>query len=172
MELTQAIEGRRSIRVFKKGELPEGALEEAVRLGNSAPSAGNLQARDFVLVRERATRERLAEAALGQGFVAEAPAVIVVCANARRIAPYGERGRELYMLQDAAAAIQNILLYLHSRGLGCCWVGAFDESAVSEVLGLPGDVRPVALLPVGAPGERPAKRRRLALSEILHYERW
>ncbi len=172
MELVEAIRGRRSVRVFRRDSLPEGVLEEAVRLGNLAPSAGNLQARDFVIVRERATRERLAEAALGQAFVAEAQAVIVVCANARRIAPYGVRGRELYMLQDAAAAVQNILLYIHSRGLGCCWVGACYESAVTEALGLPEGIRPVALLPVGVPGEKPAGRRRLALSEILHCEKW
>jgi len=172
VELIEAIESRRSVRAFKKDPLPEGFVEEAVRIGNLAPSAGNLQARDFVVVREEATKRRLAEAALGQDFVAEAPAVVVVCANARRIAHYGERGRELYMLQDAAAAIENILLYIHSTGLGSCWVGAFDEAAVSGALGLPDWVRPVALLPVGVPAERPARRRRLATSELIHHERW
>ncbi|MEM4728303.1 MAG: nitroreductase family protein [Thermoplasmata archaeon] len=172
MELVEAIEGRRSVRAFKNEELPEGFIEEAVRVGNLAPSAGNLQARDFVVVRDAGTKKRLAEAALGQDFIAEAPVVLVVCANARRIAHYGERGRELYMLQDTAAAIENILLYVHSKGLGSCWVGAFNEAEVSEALGLPNWVRPVAILPIGVPAERPAKRRRLALSEILHHERW
>ncbi|MEM2869832.1 MAG: nitroreductase family protein [Thermoplasmata archaeon] len=172
MELVEAIEGRRSVRAFKNEELPEGFIEEAVRVGNLAPSAGNLQARDFVVVRDAGTKKRLAEAALGQDFIAEAPVVLVVCANARRIAHYGERGRELYMLQDTAAAIENILLYVHSKGLGSCWVGAFNDAEVSEALDLPNWVRPVAILPIGVPAERPAKRRRLALSEILHHERW
>jgi hypothetical protein len=172
MELVEAIEGRRSVRAFRAGRIPEGLMEEAVRLGNMAPSAGNLQARDFVIVKDGDVKKTMARAAPGQEFIADAYAVIVVCSNQHKIAHYGKRGRELYMLQDAAAAVTHILLYAHSRGIGCCWVGAFDEGEVCEALGLPAGIRPVAILPMGIPGESPEPRERLPLAEIVHAEKW
>jgi nitroreductase len=172
MDLVEAIEGRRSVRTFRAGRLPEGFLEEAVRLGNLAPSAGNLQARDFIIVKDRKRKRLLAQAALDQQFIADASAVIVICANEQRIFHYGKRGRELYMLQDAAAAATHILLYAYSRGIGSCWVGAFEEDAVSRLLGLPAQIRPVAMLPVGAAAEAPPARQRLPVAEIMHDEKW
>lgn len=117
-------------------------------------------------------RTALARAALDQEFLAQAPAVLVVCLNYSRITKYGRRGRDLYAIQDAAAATQNLLLAAHEAGFGATWVGAFDEGAVSRLLGLPNHVRPVALVPIGRPAESPAPPERLPLAEILHSERW
>lgn len=172
MEVKDAILGRRSVRRFRKRKIPRETIIELIRLGNAAPSAGNLQARDFVIVEDDQTKERLARAALGQNFISEAPVVIVVCANLERIAHYGNRGVTLYCLQDAAAAIQNMLLMIHDMRLGSVWVGAFNESEVSEILGLPGHIRPVALLPIGEPASMPHERKRMPVDELIHYERW
>jgi nitroreductase len=145
-----AILARRSCRDFTGEPLPlehVELLKEALRW---APSAGNRQPWRFVLVWNRGTRVRLAEAAYGQMFVAEAPLIVVVVAlpevSAKR---YGERGRGLYCLQDTAAAAQNLLLAAHSLGYCSCWVGAFDEGGVRRVLDLGPEERPVALVPVG-----------------------
>ncbi len=172
MNLQECIEGRTSIRVFKPDPVDDEIIEEGLRLANLAPSAGNLQARDFIVVRNRAVKTRLMEAAYGQDFVESAPVVVVFCANLDRISHYGERGRELYCLQDVAAAVQNMTLYLHSKGLGSVWVGAFDEGKAAEILGVPSSIRPVAMLPIGYPAEKGVRRRRLPLSEQLHRERW
>ena len=172
MDLIEAIEGRRSVREFKDKELPKGFLETAVRLGNLAPSAGNLQARDFIIVKDTPTKKMLALAAHGQNFVAQAQAVIVVCTNTDRISRYGHRGRELYMFMDAAAAIENILLYTYSKGLGSCWVGAFNDRAVSDNLKLPDFIKPVALLPIGYPNEVPPDPGRLSITKLLHDGKW
>jgi len=172
MDLVAAIEGRRSVRSFKDRELPKGFIETAVRLGNLAPSAGNLQARDFIIVRGEAQKKMLATAAHGQDFVAKAPAVLVACINLDRIQRYGSRGKELYAFMDAAAAIQNILLYVHSSGLASCWVGAFNDSEVAKGLGLPENVRPVALLPIGYQDEGPGRTDRLPLTKVLHDGKW
>ena len=172
MNVADAIEGRTSIRAFKDEPVDEAVLQEALRLANLAPSAGNLQARDFIVVHKHRTKRLLMEAALGQDFVETAPVVIVFCANLERIAHYGNRGRLLYCLQDVAAAVQNAMLYLHSRGLGSVWVGAFDEDRAAAALNLPSHIRPVAMLPIGHPAGPGVHRKRLPLSELVHREGW
>ena len=138
-----------------------------------APSAGNMQPWEFIVVRDEEVKERLAKAAGDQSFISEAPVVCVVCAvPGRSGSRYGDRGRELYCLQDTAAAVQNLMLTASANGLGSCWVGAFDEDKVSEILAIPGEARPIALIPVGYPRESPAPRRRRPLEEVVHREKW
>jgi nitroreductase len=155
MEVSTAVTTRRSIRKFRPDPLPEGALERILAAAKAAPSAGNLQARDFFVAADAERKARFVEAALSQKFVAEAAVAIVVCANYERIAKYGERGTDLYCLQDAAASVQNMLLTAVELGLGACWVGAFDEAAVSAALDLPKKLRPVAIVPIGVADEAP-----------------
>jgi nitroreductase len=171
MEVREAIMRRRSVRHFVPDRpLSEGELGELLRAATWAPSAGNAQPWRFIVVRDRALREALALAAGGQGFVSQAPVVIVVCADlARARQAYGERGVSLYCLQDTAAAIQNIHLTAVSLGLGTCWVGAFDEGAVAKLLGLPRDLRPVALIPVGYPARATQPRPRRPLTEVAEF---
>ncbi len=171
MDLTGAIRSRRSVRAFREEPVPEIILQELVELANRAPSAGNQQCRGFVLVREPAKKRALAHAA-DQDFLEQAPAILVVCTDASRVGKYGKRGRELYMIQDAAAATENFLLAAHERGLGTVWVGAFNEEMVRRTLGLPPHVRPVTLVPVGRPAEAPGPSDRLPLRDILHLEHW
>jgi nitroreductase len=172
VDVETAIKMRRSVRRFKDKELPEGMVEKLIELGNKAPSAGNLQARDFIVVRDQATKDAMTAAALDQGFISRAPVDIVVCANMERIAHYGNRGRTLYALQDVAAAVQNILLAAVSEGLGTVWIGAFDEHKVGKILGVPEHIRPLAIIPVGYPDEDPKESSKIPLKELMHYEKW
>ncbi len=172
MDTEKAIRARRSIRSFKPDEILEETVKEILELGNCAPSAGNRQSRDFVVVRDSETRRKLAEAAMGQNFVAEAPVVIVVCANLKRVSPYGGRGRELYCIQDADCAAYAIMLAVHSMGLGSCWVGAFEPEQVTDALALPNYAMPVAVIPIGAPNETPDEPPKLPISSITHNEKW
>lgn len=171
MEVREAIQRRRSVREFVPDRpLGEGELGELLEAATWAPSAGNAQPWRFIVVRDRALREALALAAGGQEFVSQAPVVIVVCADlARARQAYGERGVSLYCLQDTAAAIQNIHLTAVSLGLGTCWVGAFDEGAVAELLRLVRDLRPVALIPVGYPARAARPRPRRSLPEVAEF---
>ncbi len=171
-ECLETIFSRVSIRKFKPDPIPDEVIIEILKAGNAAPSAGNLQARDFIVVKDKNTKRRLARAALNQMFIAEAPVVIVVCANyPRSMRVYGERGK-LYAEQDATAAIENILLAVHMLGLGAVWVGAFDEAEVSDVLGIPSYARPMAIVPIGHPAERPRKRERYPIEYLTHWEKW
>ena len=116
-------------------------------------------------------KKKLAESALNQNHVNDAPVVIVVCADEKRSSMgYGTRGRTLYCLQDTAAATQNILLTAYSPGLGTCWIGTFNEDEAKEALNAPEGIRPVAMIPVGYPDENPRQRGRKLLSQITHYD--
>ncbi len=171
MDVFEAIRERRSIRSFRPDPIPEQHVQKILEAACLAPSAGNCQPWEFVLVRHPERKRALADAALGQEFIAEAPLVIVVCANVSRSAwRYGERGKKLYCIQDTAAAVQNILLAAHALGYGACWVGAFLDEEVARVINAPENVRPVAIIPIGKPAERPARPRRLPLSQVCHEE--
>ncbi len=171
LDLFEAIRIRRSTRAFSDEEVPETEVEKLLDAARLAPSAGNIQPWEFVVVREAETKRRLAEAALDQYFIAEAPVVIVVCADEDRSARgYGSRGVNLYCIQDTAAAIENILLAACALGLGACWVGAFRELEVRRILNVPLGVRPVAIIPVGRPAERPRVRHERPLREMIHRE--
>ena len=172
MDLVKAIEERHSVRGFTGEDVPLDVIEETLRMGNLAPSAGNLQARDFIVVRNLDMRKKLCRAAFGQRFVEEAPVVIVVCSNLNRIKNYGERGERLYTIQDTAAAVENMMLYLVSRGYGSCWVGAFDEKEVGRLMELPDWAKAIAMIPLGRPKESGRASPRLEADTLVHAEKW
>jgi nitroreductase len=163
---------RFSCRSFDPTPLDRETVIKILEAARWAPNGGNLQPWRFVIALDSERRRAVAGAAYGQGFLAQAPVVIVVCAVPDESASkYGPRGRELYCLQDTAAAAENILLAATDLGLGSCWVGAFDEAAVRRVLDLPHSWRPVALIALGRPTEAEPQRTRRPLSEItMWYE--
>ncbi len=161
MELIEAIKGRRSIRRYRDKDVEEWKIRELIDAARWAPSAGNTQTWRFYVVENEDIKHSLYLAALKQRAVKEAPVVIVVCFDTDEMrAYYGSRGVHLYGIQDTAAAIQNLLLRAYDLGLGTCWIGAFDEAAVSSALELKESLRVVALITLGYPAERPLSRRK------------
>jgi len=170
LDVFEAIRGRRSIRSYVPSELDAKQLEAVLEAARWAPSAGNLQPWEFIIVDDKEIMKRLARASLNQMWMVEAPSIIAVCADLDRTGViYGERGRRLYAIQDCAAATQNILLAAHSQGLGTCWIGAFYDEEVRRILKLPNNVRPLALITIGYPRERPEAPPRRGLKEIVHH---
>jgi nitroreductase len=166
------LEDRYSVRAYDPDvpvsqETVQRILEAAIR----APSAGNRQPWHFYVVRDPEMRQKLVAASGGQSFIAQAPVAIVVCADAEQSAArYGQRGRELYCLQDTAAAVEHMLLTAVALDLGSCWVGAFDEMQAGQALDLPKRHRPVAILPIGKPASAPSRRApRRSLSQVVTY---
>ncbi|MFP4045962.1 MAG: nitroreductase family protein [Candidatus Aenigmatarchaeota archaeon] len=157
MELFEALVKRRSIRKFEEEDVDDEEIGELLTACKWAPSAGNRQPWKIVVVKEEDKIEELARAALDQNWITQAPVVLVVMIDKDRgEATYGERGRELYALQSTAAAVQNMLLRATDIGLGACWIGAFDEANVRDIVGCQKeDIKPVALIPVGHPREEP-----------------
>ncbi len=167
MDILEIIKGRRSIRSFERRPLPGDLVEALKEALIWAPSAGNLQARRFYFVYNERIKEALVRAALNQRFIAEAPLAIVCCGNRTIERFYGRRGVDLYMIQDVAASIENLMLLAHSLGLGSVWVGAFDEEEVSRILDLPDHLRPLAIVPVGYPAHRPSPPPRVSKEEAV-----
>jgi nitroreductase len=171
MNVFQCIFKRRSIRKFEKKEIDDKLIGLMLYAATHAPSAGNTQEWEFVVVKDKEQKKKLAIAALHQDFIAQAPVVIVVCADLEKISlRYGKRGESLYFAQDTAAAIQNILLSAHALGLGSCWVGAFDEESVKDILKLPENLRPLAILPIGYAAEEPEMPKRIPFENLTYLD--
>lgn len=164
--------GRSSVRDYEGEPVSEEDIEYLTACASTAPSAGNLEAWDVIVVTDEETRAALAEAAFGQAHIEKAPVILAVCSNyVRSMSRYGERGI-LYALEDATIACTYMMLAAQARGLHSCWTGAFDDDAVREVLDLPQHLRPVALLAVGK-GHPPAHSpERMAIGEHVHRETW
>src|SRR5574341_138846 len=172
MNILDAIKNRRSVRDFTDRKIPESAIDALIDAVRWAPSAGNLQSRKFYFVFNEDVRNRLAQAGFRQdyvSFIARAPLVIVTCADLRIASRYGERGTHLYCVQDTAASVQNLLLAAHELGLGACWVGAFKEENVREILDLPHYLRPVVIVPVGYPARTPKAPDRVSREEAVEF---
>lgn len=169
MDTRQAIMTRRSIRRYTPAPVAPELVTALVQAGMQAPSAGNQQPWQFVVITERTAREAIAAFHPYADMLREAPVAILVCGDLRR-----EHFRG-YWVQDCAAATQNILLAAHAAGLGAVWVGLYPrEELVAEtraLLGLPGQVVPLALVPLGFPGEQIAPTDRYDPSRV-HRERW
>ena len=159
---------RTSCRSFRTDPIPEDDLNRLLEVMRRAPSAGNCQPWRFLVVRSEEERAALSAAAHDQRFIMEAPIAILVCGDAERSAArYEERGRSLYVIQDTAAATENLLIAATALGYGTCWIGAFDEEAVTEALALPRTLRPLAIVPIGTPVKQPRASRRRPLKEIV-----
>ena len=172
MDCIEAINKRRSIRKFKNTEIGKENIDILLNAAQAAPSAGNIQGRDFIIVTDRTIKRELVVAAHNQHFIASAPIIIVAVANIKRSSSrYGSRG-ELFAIQDATASVMNIMLAATNIGLGTCWIGAFDEDIVRDILNIPMGERPVAMVPIGYPDEDPVMPQRMDIGQILHREKW
>ncbi|MEW6523055.1 MAG: nitroreductase family protein [Bacillota bacterium] len=163
MNVFEAIQNRRSIRRYRPDPVPQDALLRVLDAARLAPSAGNRQPWRFVVVSDASMRRELVPACRGQQFVGQAPVVIAACAT--------EAGRKWNQV-DLAIAVDHMTLAAHASGLGTCWIGAFEEEAVKQLLGIPAGVSVVVLLTLGyaeTPGRFPGRKN---LDDIVCYERY
>lgn len=149
MDVIDAIENRRSVRHFLDKHVEWPKIVQIIEAATKAPSAGNKQTFRFIVVDERDKINKLADACFQQSFITEAEYVIVVVSAFESLtAMYGERGEQLYAIQECAAATQNLLLAATALGLGTCWVSAFDEGRVKDILEIK-RARPMGVIPIG-----------------------
>lgn len=170
MDVYEAILTRKSVRAFKNENVSDDVLNRLLEAARLAPSANNYQEWRFVVVRTPETRNKIAAAACRQKFIATAPVVLVCCAESENhVMTCGQLSYPI----DVAIAIDHITLCAAAEGLGTCWIGAFYEDEVKNILGIPPDIRVVALLPIGYPQDPlPVSKFRLPLEKIVMYEAW
>jgi nitroreductase len=170
-----AVVNRRAmIRAYKSDPVPEEKIQRLLKYAVRAPSAGNLQPWEFIVVKSPETRAKLAKAAFDQTSVASAPVIIATCADIQRAgSQYGARGA-FYSLVDTAFASLLILLGAVEQGLGACFVGSYNPEEVTKLFALPDHIRPVGLITVGYPAELPRKpgTSKLPLGKLVHAEKW
>jgi nitroreductase len=166
--LLSTMRDRRSVRAYKSEPLSEDEIAAMVEAIRWAPSAGNHQCREFYFVRNPVRISQLAECTFDQDFVGHAPLVILGCAD-RDLEKHFGPGTAEFTVQDVAASVQNLLLVAHALGLGACWVCAFSEEKVAEAMGLPGNERPIVMVPVGRPDEEPEVPPRRSPEDTFRY---
>jgi len=163
------IKNRRSVRTYNKREVDTDLIMKVLESAVYAPSSGNYQPWEFIVVRHPEIKKQLVEACYNQKWVLNAPVLIVACTNSRLAAAiYGERGLKLYGIQAVSAAIQNMLLTAESLGLSTCWIGTFSETIVSRILECPEYIRPSAIITLGYSDEKPNSPPRQHLEEFVH----
>jgi len=167
MNIYQAIKTRRSVRSYKPDPVPEESLKRILEAARLAPSGHNAQERKFIVVRDDEKRKQLAEDASGQDFISEVPVIIV--AVALDPAHIMSSGVPSYAV-DLAIAIDHMTLAAVEEGLSTCWIGAFSQSKVKEILGIPKEYKVVVLLPLGFAKDEPEPKIRKSIEEIVCYE--
>ena len=166
-ELIKTIFSRRSIRRYTEDSVPEEKVKTILEAAMAAPSASNKKPWHFVVVTERDTLNRLADAHKYGKMLHEAPLCIVVCGD--------ESVAQRFWQQDCSAATQNILLAAQALGLGSVWCGVYPSEErvkeISEILGIMAPVKPLNLIAVGYPAEKKDPRTQYDGSRV-HREHW
>ena len=134
--------------------------------------AQDTQVQEFIIVKDHLTKSELSDAVLGQSQVYDAAELIIVCSNtSRSVSRYGKRAGDFYSIVDGAFASMLMLLIPVSQGIGACFVGAFDDDKISEILNLPKHVKPIGIITLGDPVEKPGKFEGIDLTKLVYYER-
>lgn len=181
MQTLEAINARRSVRRYQdtpvEKEKVQALLEAAIR----APSAMNKQCWRFIAITDKETMAALAKCqAVINGWLKDAPAAIVVCADPKESSDHN--GLPYYMW-DAALAMHTLVLAATDKGLGTCYLAAYKEDKVKELLGIPDNIRVVCMTPLGYPAEKVSlgekltkavtgSTKRKPLSDVAHWDKW
>jgi len=167
MNFDKILQGRRSIRKYKKKAIPWKKLAFILDAARYSPSAGNLQNWRFIVVDKEELKDEITSACLGQKWMNKAPIHIVVCSDNSTIDKFYKSSK--FPTQNCAVAIQNIMLKAHTFGIGSCWVGAFDERAIKRDLKIPGNVSVEAVITLGYSDQKLTMPRRLDLGTLLSF---
>ncbi|BBD08995.1 nitroreductase family protein [Desulfovibrio ferrophilus] len=169
MDIIEAIHTRRSIRKFTDQPVDEAQVTQLLQAAMSAPSAGNAQPWQFVVIEDRQTLSKIPEFHPYAAMCRQAPLAILVCGDTSLEKYPG------YWVQDCSAAVQNILLAVHGLGLGAVWTGIYPDlprvEGMRNLLGLPEQIQPLALIPIGHPDQPSGKVDRFR-PERIHHDRW
>ncbi len=171
MDFNHVIKSRHSTTSFKKHIVSWKPLMEAIHDSIQGPFAGNYNNLKFIIIEDPETITRLAEFA-HQLWIANSPAVIVVCSDETQPENlYGERGR-VYSRQQAGAAINTITMSLANKGIQSCWVGAYDDNSIRMLLKIPGHVQIDALIPTGYSAQKRQVKSKAKLDACVRWENW
>lgn len=175
MELDKAIKSRRSVKKFRDKKPDWRDIIECIDSMRYAPMAGNNFSLKFILVDDKEKIKKISEAAQ-QPFISQTDYVLIVCSiPSRTTNSFGKRG-EIYLRQQAGAAIQNFLLKVQEKKLATCWIGYFVEEQIKRELKIPENANIEAVFPIGYEFEKPEQPnkcgRKIELDTILYFNKY
>jgi nitroreductase len=170
MDVYEAIRSRYSVRAYQNRPIEPEKLDRIIEAVRLAPSGSNRQPWKFIIVRDDDLRKRLVPAARDQAFLADAPVVVAgVGLMPRRVMACDIPGDPV----DVAIALEHLALAAVAEGLGTCWIGAFNQEKVCDILGIPaGEAKVVELMCLGYPADEPRAKNRKPVDEIVCYDRF
>jgi nitroreductase len=177
MEFMDVVAARTSVRDYADKAVEDEKLTKILEAARLAPSWANKQCCQYIVVQNK---EKISElSSFLNLWLKKAPMVLVACANPKES---GSRNGMDYYLVDVAISMQQLILAATDLGLGTCWLGAFDETKVKRVLGVPENIKIVALTPVGYTADQSLRSKiirkvggsdkRKPLEEMVHRENW
>ena len=168
MTVLEAIRNRYSCRAYQDKPIEREKLDNIFEAARLAPSAKNLQDWRFVVVTDKETKRKLAEAANNQRFLENAGAIIIACSNSDEVMRCGQAVGPI----DVAIALEHISLQATELGLATCWIGSFYPQKVRPIVGVPDDITIIELMAVGYPADKPKEAKREPIENILCYDKW
>lgn len=169
MDALETINTRRSIRKYEDRPVPDDVVAEILKAAMSAPSAGNEQPWHFIVIKKRDILDQIPKFHPYAKMIRNAPLAIAVCADLEL-----EKHRGNW-ISDCAAATENLLLAAHAMGIGAVWTAVYPRrpriEGLRKLLGIPGNVMPLALVPMGYPGQENIAENRFK-PERIHYNAW
>ena len=169
MDLMDGIMERRSIRSYRDEPVEDEMIEDILKAAMMAPSAGNEQPWQFIVIKNREIIQKIPSVHPYAKMVLDAPVAILVSGD-MTLARHGE-----FWIQDCSAAVQNLLLAVHAKGLGSVWLGVFPREdrvvGLRKLLDLPNHIVPFALMPIGHPTQKPGTVDRFNQDRI-HENGW
>jgi len=169
MHFLEIAKKRYSVRAYKPDPVEDDKLQNVLEAARLAPTACNIQPFHFIVIHTKGKEAELRRIYSASWFV-QAPIVIAACGIPSE--SWGRRDGKNYCDVDVAIAMDHLILAATELGLGTCWIGAFNPDAAHEILGLPGDVEPIAFTPLGYPADQSGHKSRKSLNEMVRYEHW
>lgn len=162
---------RRSIRKYQDEPVPEELIADLLEAGMAAPSAVARDPWHFIVVKNRATMEKIVQIQPHARMLRQAPLLFIVCGDIN----LAHDQLLSYMLQDLSAAVENILIAANALGLGACWLGIHPReeriAGIKQLFDLPDNIIPMCGIAIGFPAEQPEPRTRYR-EERVHVEKW
>jgi len=173
MDFNKVIKKRASIRDYSDKEVKYDKIIDAIEAANLAPSPGNIPIIRYIVVEDKETINNLADACQ-QDFVKDAKILVVICSNPKKVKSMYDERADKYVKQHAGAVIENFLLKITEMKLASCWIGAFSEVTVKNILGVPEDVDIEAILPIAyqTKADKTIQKPKTELGVLVYFDKY
>jgi len=168
MTVFEAIQRRYSCRSYQEKNIEQEKLDKLLEAARLAPSAKNTQDWRFVIVTDKKIKTQVAATTNRPEVFVKAGAIIVACSNSDFVMQCGQAIGPI----DVSIALEHICLQATELGLATCWIGSFKAEKIRSILSIPADINIVELMAVGYPADSAKQPNRLAIGEIICYDKW